>query len=124
MIVGLGIDAVGIERIRRLLERHGERLVARCFATGEVRRPRDAQHVAGLLAAKEAAFKALGTVWSGGVSWRQVVRYIRIIVATSFQRLLRRITDNPLSIFDRNFFQQGHRPGFPNSCQRHDHRPA
>jgi len=73
VIVGLGIDAVGIERIRRLLERHGERLVARCFATGEVRRPRDAQHVAGLLAAKEAAFKALGTGWSDGVSWRQVV---------------------------------------------------
>lgn len=73
MIVGLGIDAVGVERVTRLLERHGERLVVRCFEPGEVRRPRDPQHVAGLLAAKEATFKALGTGWGEGVSWRQVV---------------------------------------------------
>lgn len=73
MIVGLGIDAVGVERVARLLDRHGERLVARCFDAGEVRRPRDPQHVAGLLAAKEATFKALGTGWSEGVGWRDVV---------------------------------------------------
>lgn len=72
MIVGLGIDAVGVERVARLLARHGERLLARCFAPGEVRRPADAQHVAGLLAAKEAAFKALGTGWGEGVGWKQV----------------------------------------------------
>lgn len=73
MIVGLGIDAVGVERVARLLDRHGERLVARCFEPGEVRRLRDPQHVAGLLAAKEATFKALGTGWSDGVGWRDVV---------------------------------------------------
>ncbi|MGV8040284.1 MAG: holo-ACP synthase [Thermoanaerobaculaceae bacterium] len=73
MIVGLGIDAVGVERVTRLLDRHGERLVARCFEPGEVRRPRDPQHVAGLLAAKEATFKALGTGWSEGLGWRDVV---------------------------------------------------
>lgn len=73
MIVGLGIDAVAIERVARLLERHRERLLARCFGPGEVRRPHDPQHVAGLLAAKEAAFKALGTGWGDGVGWRQIV---------------------------------------------------
>jgi holo-[acyl-carrier protein] synthase len=67
MIVGLGIDAVGVARVSRLLARHPERLFAHCFSTGEV------QHVAGLLAAKEAAFKALGTGWGEGVGWRQVV---------------------------------------------------
>ncbi|MCU0291249.1 MAG: holo-ACP synthase [Thermoanaerobaculaceae bacterium] len=73
MIVGLGIDAVGVARVARLLERHPERLFAHCFSAGEVRRPGDAQHVSGLLAAKEAAFKALGTGWGEGVGWRQVV---------------------------------------------------
>ncbi len=72
MIVGLGIDLVGVDRIRRLLDRHGERFLRRCFTDGEVRRTGDAEHVAGLIAAKEAAFKALGTGWSDGVGWRQV----------------------------------------------------
>jgi len=73
VIVGLGIDAVEVERVARLLERHGERLLGRCFEPGEARRPRDPQHVAGLLAAKEATFKALGTGWGDGVGWRDVV---------------------------------------------------
>lgn len=73
MIVGLGIDAVGVARVARLLDRHPQRLFAHCFQADEVRRPGDAQHVAGLLAAKEAAFKALGTGWGEGVGWRQVV---------------------------------------------------
>lgn len=72
MIVGLGIDAVAVARVARILERHGTRLQAHCFEPGEVRRPHDPQHVAGLLAAKEATFKALATGWGEGVSWRQV----------------------------------------------------
>ena len=73
MIAGVGLDLVGVERTSRLLARHGERLLGRCFAAGEVTRPADAEHVAGLLAAKEAAFKALGTGWAGGVGWRDAV---------------------------------------------------
>lgn len=70
MIVGLGLDLVAVERVATLLARHRERLLARCFAPGELGRPDDPQHLAGLLAAKEAAFKALGTGWGGGVGWR------------------------------------------------------
>ena len=36
-------------------------------------RPADAEHLAGLLAAKEAAFKALGCGWGDGVGWRDAV---------------------------------------------------
>ena len=67
MIVGLGLDLVAIDRVATLLGRHRERLLARCFAPGEPDRPDDPQHLAGLLAAKEAAFKALGTGWGDGV---------------------------------------------------------
>jgi holo-[acyl-carrier protein] synthase len=70
VIVGVGLDLVGVERTAGLLARHGDRLLGRCFAAGEVVRPADAEHVAGLLAAKEAAFKALGTGWGDGVGWR------------------------------------------------------
>lgn len=73
MIAGLGLDVVAVDRAARLLERHRDRFLARCFAPGELLRPRDPQHVAGLLAAKEAAFKALGCGWGAGVGWRDAV---------------------------------------------------
>lgn len=73
MIVGLGVDVVEVARVERLTSKHRKRFMARCFGEGEVRRPDDAAHIAGLLAAKEAAFKALGTGWDGGVGWQQVV---------------------------------------------------
>ena len=72
MIVGLGIDLVPIARAAEIVERHGERFLARCFSPGEVIRPGDPAHLAGLLAAKEAAFKALGSGWGQGVGWRDV----------------------------------------------------
>lgn len=72
MIAGLGVDVVAIARVAALLARHGERFTARCFLPGEVRRPAHAEHLAGVLAAKEAAFKALGTGWGEGVGWHSV----------------------------------------------------
>lgn len=69
MILGLGVDVVAVARVATLLARHGERFTRRCFLPGEVRRPDDPEHLAGLLAAKEAAFKALGTGWGEGVGW-------------------------------------------------------
>jgi len=73
VIVGLGLDLVEVRRVAGMLSRHGRRFLDRCFAPGEVARPGDAEHVAGLLAAKEAAFKALGSGWGGGVGWRDPV---------------------------------------------------
>ena len=72
MIVGVGIDLVPVTRVAALLERHGTRLLERCFSADEVMRSDDPEHVAGLLAAKEAAFKALGTGWGEGVGWTHV----------------------------------------------------
>jgi holo-[acyl-carrier protein] synthase len=72
VILGVGIDLVAVDRVRRLFERHGQRFLDRCFCPGEVARPTDAEHLAGLVAAKEAAFKALGTGWDSGVGWRTV----------------------------------------------------
>jgi len=61
----LGLDLTEIDRIRGVLDRHGERFLARVFRPGEIRRERRhprafAEHVAGRFAAKEAAMKALG----------------------------------------------------------------
>lgn len=73
MIVGLGLDLVAVERVERLLDRHGDRFLRRCFGSGEVLRPGDPEHLAGLLAAKEAAYKALGASRGAGIGWRDMV---------------------------------------------------
>lgn len=74
MIVGIGLDVIEIERVRRLLSLYGERFVARTLTPGERAglHGDPAAYVAARLAGKEAAFKALGTGWGQGVTWKQV----------------------------------------------------
>jgi holo-[acyl-carrier protein] synthase len=63
-IVGVGVDAVSVDRFRRLLERR-PRFAARCFTEGEQSDAGSsadlAQSLAARFAAKEAVMKALGT---------------------------------------------------------------
>ena|SRR5438132_4005651 len=77
LIVGLGIDLIEEERVARALERWGERLVAKLMGPAEAARlPPGAERARALalaIAAKEAASKALGTGWTRGVAWRDVV---------------------------------------------------
>jgi holo-[acyl-carrier protein] synthase len=72
---GIGIDIVKVERIVQSIERFGQRLEARLFTESELeycRRQKDPlPHLAARFAAKEAAFKAIGTGLSGGVGWKQ-----------------------------------------------------
>ena len=80
MIVGIGVDIVEIERLREVLRRQQDRFIRRVFTEAEqeyCRAHRDpAPHYAARFAAKEAVFKALGTGWAKGVSWKdaEVVR--------------------------------------------------
>jgi holo-[acyl-carrier protein] synthase len=64
VVVGLGIDVASIERIRRSLERYGDRIWARVLTVQERAdlegRANKAEALAGRFAAKEAATKALG----------------------------------------------------------------
>lgn len=78
MIVGVGIDLIETERVARALDRWGDRLVAKLMGEAEASRLPDggtdrARAIALAIAAKEAASKALGTGWSRGVCWRDVV---------------------------------------------------
>ena len=76
MVVGIGIDVIQNERIAHSLERFPDRFVARIYTEQETAyckgRLRPELHFAARFAAKEAAFKALGTGWSGGVRWKDV----------------------------------------------------
>ncbi|MBI1983181.1 MAG: holo-ACP synthase [Acidobacteria bacterium] len=76
MIVGTGIDIVETARIRQALERHGERFCRRVCSSGEIsyceKFKNKGERYAARFAAKEAAFKALGTGWREGVRWLDV----------------------------------------------------
>ena len=76
MIIGIGTDLVEIARIERMLERHPERSQAKIFTAGEIaycrRSQRPWESFAARFAAKEAFFKAVGTGWRSGVSWKEV----------------------------------------------------
>ena len=78
MLVGLGVDLVETARVERLLYRYGGRFVHKLMDPEEEAHLPDSgpERVRGLslaIAAKEAASKALGTGWSRGVRWRDVV---------------------------------------------------
>ena len=72
---GIGIDVVQVGRIVGSLERFGERFEARIFTDAEREYCRGHKdpipHLAARFAAKEAAFKAIGTGLSNGVGWKQ-----------------------------------------------------
>ena len=65
-MIRIGIDVVDVQRLADRMQRW-PRLADRLFTPGEQRyclsRPRPAQHFAARVAAKEAAFKALGDGW-------------------------------------------------------------
>ncbi|MER9056696.1 holo-ACP synthase [Mesorhizobium sp. M0910] len=72
-IVGLGIDLVSVERIRRSLEGLGRSWANKVLVPTELDRAPswdNAEYVAQLFAAKEACSKALGTGMTKGVHWR------------------------------------------------------
>jgi holo-[acyl-carrier protein] synthase len=76
MITGIGIDVIQNDRIRDSVQRFGDRFLNRIYTEGEQeyckKCARPEIHFAARFAAKEAAFKALGTGWAAGVKWKDV----------------------------------------------------
>jgi holo-[acyl-carrier protein] synthase len=81
MILGIGCDIVQIPRIEQALEEHGKAFEERLFSENERayadRRGKagsrlKASALAKRMAAKEAFVKALGTGFTGGISWKEI----------------------------------------------------
>ena len=76
VIVGLGIDLIELGRVRKTVERFGERFLKRVYTDGEIRycyaKADPIPSLAGRFAVKEAAMKALGTGYSRGVWFRRI----------------------------------------------------
>ncbi len=72
----VGMDLVEVERIRGMVERHGDRFIKKVFTDQEWAYCQKKAHkylsLAARFAAKEAVFKAFGTGWGKGLKWRDV----------------------------------------------------
>jgi holo-[acyl-carrier protein] synthase len=79
MLVGLGADVIEVERIRGVLERQGERFLARVFTEEEreycSKMSHPHKHYAARFAAKEAVSKAFTTGIGAELGWRSVSVY-------------------------------------------------
>ena len=76
MIYGNGIDIIDINRIRRVINKYGNKFKKRCFSISEIERSEkrlnSAESYAKRYAAKEACAKALGTGLARGVFWKDI----------------------------------------------------
>lgn len=95
MIVGTGIDLIEVERIRKAVERHGERFLTRLFTPAELAYCQEGgkaqfHRMAARFAAKEAALKAIGLGLSG-VKWTEV-EVVRLPSGQPTLRLSDRLT--------------------------------
>ena len=76
MILGIGTDLVNIERVRKVLDRFGDRFEKRVFSELEIQRSRrkydPSSSYAKRWAAKEACSKALGIGLRMGISWKEM----------------------------------------------------
>jgi len=73
LILGTGIDLAEVDRIRKSIERFGDRFLKRVYTPGEIayveRKANKYERYAARFAAKEAGMKAIGTGWRRGVTW-------------------------------------------------------
>lgn len=76
-ILGHGIDIVETNRLRKMVDDHGQHFLDRVFTPLEQQycarnHKRYYEHLAGRFAAKEAVLKVLGTGWRGGIAWTDI----------------------------------------------------
>ncbi|GAB1489935.1 holo-ACP synthase [Opitutaceae bacterium] len=76
ILLGMGCDLVEIARIQRVLERQGERFLARVFTEEErtycLAMPHPPKHLAARFAAKEAVSKCFTTGIGAELGWKSI----------------------------------------------------
>ena len=76
MIIGIGIDLVKSERIRKAVQKWNRRFLDRIFTAQEQTQAFAHRYpylqLAGRFAVKEALLKALGTGWQSGIRWNEI----------------------------------------------------
>jgi holo-[acyl-carrier protein] synthase len=76
MVLGLGIDIIEIARVKKSIDRFGDKFLEKVFTEGEINycnaKFNKYQHYAARFAAKEAVYKALASGWKEGLRWKDI----------------------------------------------------
>ena len=76
MIYGIGIDIIGIKRIKKIIRKHGEKFLNRIFTDNEIKESQKHRdpilYLGGRWAVKEAFSKSIGTGIGAKCSWKDV----------------------------------------------------
>lgn len=79
MILGIGIDIIEIDRIKKSVNQFGERFLNKIYTEVELEyslaKPSKYQHLAARFAAKEAVAKALSGIKENGFNWKDIEIY-------------------------------------------------
>jgi holo-[acyl-carrier protein] synthase len=75
-IKGLGTQIHDCARVRKLIEKHGEKFLYEVFTEREIaycsQRSHSTEYYAAFWATKEAVLRSLGTKWKRGMSWHDI----------------------------------------------------
>ena len=76
MVLGLGIDIIEIDRIKKSIDEYGSKFLEKVFTENEINYSESKfnkfQHYAARFAAKEAVYKALTSGWKEGLRWKDI----------------------------------------------------
>jgi len=76
MVLGLGIDIIEIDRVKKSIEVYGNKFLDKVFTEAEIKycdkKFNRFQHYAARFAAKEAVYKALASGWQEGLRWKDI----------------------------------------------------
>ncbi len=76
MILGIGIDIIEIDRIKKSVDKFGDHFLSKIYTPNELEyclnKHNKYQHLAARFAAKEAIYKALSSEWGREISWQDI----------------------------------------------------
>ena len=76
MIIGIGIDIIEIDRIKKSVDRFGDHFLNKIYTEKELEyclsKHNKYQHLAARFAAKEAIYKAVACGWENGATWKNM----------------------------------------------------
>ena len=76
MVIGIGIDIIEIERIKKSIDTYGNSFLNKIYTQNELdyclSKHNKYQHLAARFAAKEAIYKALASGWEKDATWKSM----------------------------------------------------
>lgn len=76
MVIGIGIDIIEIDRIKKSIDQFGENFLKKVYTQNEIdyclAKHNKYQHLAARFAAKEAIYKALASGWQEHTGWQDI----------------------------------------------------